>query len=48
MTMDNAEYFCTYCNEFLPHMPVAMACHMCGEYKGIIKVSPTQTNEEQE
>jgi hypothetical protein len=44
--MNTAEYFCTYCDEFLPNMEVTMACHMCGEYKGIIKVSaPTQTNE---
>ena len=33
------EYFCTYCNEFLSNMETVMACHMCGEYKGIIKVS---------
>jgi len=39
---DNVEYYCTFCstgcNEWV--------CHMCNDYKGIVKVGPTQTMRE--
>lgn len=43
--MSIEEYFCTYCNDFLPQMEVVMACSHCGEYKGVIKVTkPEEDN----
>ena len=39
------EYYCTYCSEPQPHMEVASACHLWGEYKGIVEVGPAQTIE---
>lgn len=36
-----SEYYCQYCmrecNEWV--------CNSCGEYKGVVQVGPTQTNE---
>lgn len=44
---DTYEYYCVYCSEPQLHMDIVFACHACGEYKGIVKVGPEQTNEEE-
>lgn len=38
------EYYCQFCSQFTN---AEFACPHCGEYKGLVKVGPAQTNEEE-
>lgn len=40
------EYWCIFCEDYVSNIDMAMKCHGCGEYKGLVKLAPTQTNEE--
>jgi hypothetical protein len=42
-----AEYWCTYCDVYVSNIDTVMKCFSCGEYKGLVKLSPTQTIEEE-
>jgi DNA-directed RNA polymerase subunit RPC12/RpoP len=38
------EYWCTFCDDYVMNIDMVMKCLQCGEYKGLVKLSPTQTN----